>query len=409
MQEAGLHEPDSVIIGQPEFINALNEYLKKFSIHEWKDYLKFCLTNYLSDYMDDKTFMESFNFYNKLLYGFKEPKPRWKRVVEQTDNSLGELVGQVYVKEYLPKGTKEKLKEIGVAIKSIYAKRINGLDWMSPETKKRALKKLNVVVMKLGYPDKWKDLSSMKIDRSSYVHNAIEANKWAFNYVISKYGKPVDRTEWSMTPQTYNAYYNPSNNEIVVPGCDILVPGYENHLADDAILYSIIGFTFGHEITHGFDDQGCKYDESGNLNNWWTLNDSIKFYAKTKTIVNQFNKYIAIDSLHINGEQTQGENIADLAGVMMSYEAFKNTSQYKKHEIISGLNPNQRFFLGYALGWMVNERPEEISTMVRSDVHSPCKFRVNGPLSNLPEFYSAFGIKKGEALWRDDSLRIKIW
>ncbi len=350
----GINEPDSVIIAQPEFIKSLNGYLKKYSINDWKDYLKFNLVNNLSDYLDDKVFIESFNFYSKTLYGLKEPKPRWKRVVEQTDYSLGELIGQVYVKDFLPKGTKEKLTEIGTAIKAVYARRINEIDWMSSATKKRALKKLNAVVMKLGYPDKWKDLSSMKIDRSTYLHNVIEANKWAFNYMISKYGKPVDRTEWNMEPQTYNAYYNTSNNEIVIPGCNILVPGYEHKLADDAILYSIIGSTFGHEITHGFDDQGCKYDEYGNLNNWWTTSDSIKFYAKTKVIVDQFNKYIAIDSLHINGEQTQGENIADLAGIAMSYEAYKNTKQYKNHEIIAGLNPDQTI-LSWLCTWMDGE------------------------------------------------------
>ena len=409
IKEVGLKQPDTVILGQPEFVNALNGYLSKFPIADWKNYLKFHLIINLSNFMDDKTFMESFNFYAKTLYGFKEPKPRWKRVVEQTDFSLGELIGQVYVKEYLPKGTKEKLIEIGSSIKKVYAERIKALDWMSDSTKKRALKKLNALVMKLGYPDKWKDLSSMKIDKSSYLHNSMEANKWAFNYMISKYGKPVDRSEWNMTPQTYNAYYSDSNNEIVIPGCDIITPGYENHLADDAILYAVTGFTFGHEITHGFDDQGCKYDEKGNLNNWWTASDSIKFFNKTKAIVNQYNKYIAVDSLHINGDQTQGENIADLGGVIMSYEAFKNTNQYKKHEIISGLDPDQRFFLGYALGWMVNERPEEIANWVRSDVHSPCRFRVNGPLSNMPEFYAAFGIKKGDSLWKNDSVRVKIW
>jgi putative endopeptidase len=228
--------------------------------------------------------------------------------------------------------------------------------------------------------------------------------------MISKFGKPVDRTEWVMEPQTYNAYYNPSNNEIVVPGCNIIIPGYERKMADDALLYSIIGgSTFGHEITHGFDDQGSKYDEQGNLYNWWINNDSIKFYAKTKMIVKQFNNYIAIDSLHINGELTQGENIADLGGVTMGYEAFKKTSQYKNHEIIAGLNPDQRFFLGYAMAWMINERPEAIANQVKSNEHSPAKFRVIGPLSDIREFYSTFGIKKGDAMWLADSLRVKIW
>ncbi len=328
----------------------------------------------------------------------------------QTDGSLGELIGEVYVKEYLPAGTKEKLLEIGNAIRKVYADRIRQLDWMSEPTKEKALIKLNAMIMKVGYPDKWKDLSSLHVDRTSYVQNVMNANKWEMDYMIAKYGKPVDRTEWEMEPQTYNAYYNPSNNEIVVPGCNILVPGYEKKMADDAILYSIIGgSTFGHEMTHGFDDQGSKYDASGNLHNWWTPEDSAKFFAKTKLIVQQYDGYIAVDSLHINGELTQGENIADLGGIMMGYQAFKQTKQYKNNEIIAGLNPDQRFFLGYALAWMVNMRPEAISTQVRSDPHSPVKFRVIGPLSDMPEFYATFGVKKGDAMWRPDSLRVKIW
>jgi putative endopeptidase len=253
-------------------------------------------------------------------------------------------------------------------------------------------------------------MSSVQFDRSSYVQNVKNANWWGVNHMIEKYGKPVDRTEWDMYPQTYNAYYNPSNNEIVVPGCNILVPGYERKLADDALLYSIIGgSTFGHEITHGFDDQGSKYDSDGNLNNWWEPEDNTKFSDKTKMIVRQFNEYVAVDSLHINGELTQGENIADLGGIMMGYEAFKKTDQYMKQEMIGGLNPEKRFFLGYALAWMINMRPEAIATQVKSNEHSPAKFRVIGPLTDMPEFYEAFGIKKGDAMWRDDNVRVKIW
>ena len=410
IDNAGLRNVDSVVVGQPEFLKALNDYLKKYSIDDWKNYLKYHLVRSLARYLDDKTYLEAFSFYSTILYGVQEPKPRWKRVVEQTDGSLGELIGKVYINEYLPKGTKEKLLEIGNAIKQVYSERIKNLDWMSEATKTKALKKLSVMIMKVGYPDKWKDLSNLEVDRSSYVRNVINANRWEFNYMISKYGKPVDRSEWDMEPQTYNAYYNPSNNEIVVPGCNIIVPGYEHKLADDAILYSIIGgSTFGHEMTHGFDDQGSKYDENGNLKNWWTTEDSIKFYTKTKMIVEQFNNYIAVDSLHINGELTQGENIADLGGIMMGYEAFKKTHQFEDDEEIAGFNPGKRFFLGYAFAWMINERPETIANQVRSDVHSPAKFRVIGPLSNMPEFYEAFDVKEGDAMWRPDSLRIKIW
>ena len=406
----GLHTVDTVVVGQPEFLSALNKYLKTFPLEDWKNYLKYHLVRGLARYLDDKTFLEFFSFYTTVLHGVPEPKPRWERVVGQTDGFLGELIGQVYIAEYLPKGTKEKLLEIGNAIKTVYAERIKKLDWMSEETKVKALKKLAAIIMKVGYPDKWKDLSTLQVDRSSYVRNAMQANTWAFQYNISKYGKPVDRTEWDMEPQTYNAYYNPSNNEICVPGCNIIVPGYERTLADDAILYSVIGgSTFGHEITHGFDDQGSKYDEQGNLNNWWTTEDSVKFYGKTNMIVEQFNGYVAVDSLHINGDMTQGENIADLAGVMMGYEAFKSTKQFKNNEIIAGINPSQRYFLAYAFAWMINQRPEGIASQVKSDVHSPAKFRVIGPLADITEFYVTFGVKQGDAMWRPENLRVKIW
>jgi putative endopeptidase len=410
VDRAGLHNVDTVIVGQPEFLTSLNDYLKSYSLDDWKNYLKYHLVRGLAQYMDDKIFHEAFNFYSTTLRGIPEPKPRWKRVVEQTDRSLGELIGQVYVAEYLPKGTKEKLLEMGQAIKNVYAERIKILDWMSDATKEKALHKLSTIMMKVGYPDKWKDMSTLQTDRFSYVNNVKNANRWRFNFMISKYGNPVDRTEWDMEPQTYNAYYNPSNNEIVVPGCNIIIPGYERKLADDALLYSVIaGSTFGHEITHGFDDQGSKYDDKGNLNNWWTPEDSTKFYAKTKMIVKQFDDYVAVDTLHINGELTQGENIADLGGIMMGYEAFKKTPQYKNHEIIAGLDPDRRFFLGYALAWMVNERPEAVANQVRSNEHSPAKFRVIGPLTDMPEFFTTFGIKEGDPMWRAENLRVKIW
>lgn len=409
LDESGLQKADSIIVGQPEFLTALNGYLKSFLVDDWKIYLKYHLVKGLARCLDDKTSREFFNFYSGTMRGVKEPKPRWKRVATETDNALGDLIGQVYVAEYLPKGTKEKLVEIGNAIKTVFAERIKALDWMSQPTKEKALSKLNAVIMKVGYPDKWKDLSTMQIDRSSYVKNVMSANKWGFSYMISKYGKPVDRTEWDMEPQTYNAYYNPSNNEICIPGCNIIVPGYEGKMADDALLYSIIGATFGHEITHGFDDQGCKYNLQGNLQNWWTPEDSAKFYAKTKMIVSQFNKYIAVDTLRINGELTQGENIADLGGVIMGFEAFKKTEQFKKNGMIGGLTPVQRYFLGYALAWMVNERPEAIANQVKTNEHAPAKFRVNGPISNMPEFFEAFGVKKGDLLWTDENLRVKIW
>ncbi|MCB0475386.1 MAG: M13 family metallopeptidase [Flavobacteriaceae bacterium] len=409
-QELGFSKLDTVIVGQPEFLNAINGYLKSYPLIVWKDYLKLHFLDGVSNYLDDKTYMTAFNFYSKALRGVKEPRPRWKRVVGTTNRMLGDLVGQVYVSDYLPAGTKEKLEEIGNSIKKVYAERIKQLDWMTEPTKEKALHKLDAMIMKVGYPDQWKDLSTLAVDTTSFVQNAMNASKWYTQYNISKYGKPVDRKEWGMQPQTYNAYYNPSNNEIVVPGCNIMVPGYERKMADDAILYAIIGgSTFGHEMTHGFDDQGSKYDEKGNLKNWWTAADSIRFYDKTRMIVKQYDGYVVVDSLHINGDMTQGENIADLGGIMMGYQAFQGTEQYKNDQKIAGLSPDQRFFLGYAMAWMLNMRPAALANQVRSDVHSPAKFRVNGPLSDMTPFYETFDVKPGDSLYRPDSLRVKIW
>ncbi len=406
----GVAKADSVIVGQPEFYKALNTFVKSYTIEDWKTYLKWDLVNSYAPYLNSTIEKQNFKFYSTVMNGVSKQKPRWKRVVGQTDNYLGELIGQVYVAEYLPKGSKEKLLEIGNNIRDVYADHIKKLDWMSEATKVKALNKLSKIVMKVGYPDKWKDMSSMKIDRKSYCGNVIQANIWGYKDMINKYGKPVDRTEWSMQPQTYNAYYNPSNNEIVVPACNIIVPGYEGRMPDDAILYGIIGgSTFGHEITHGFDDQGSQYDENGNLNNWWTPEDLKKFQAKTKLIVSQFNKYTVLGNKHINGEATQGENIADLGGVVMGYEAFKKTAQYKNKEKISNLTPDQRFFLAYGYAWMVNIKDEALASQIMTDVHAPAQFRINGPLSNIPEFYKAFNVKPKNKMYQPDSLRVVIW
>jgi putative endopeptidase len=406
----GAAKADSVIVGQPEFYKSLNELVKKNSIQDWKKYLKWDLVNSYASYLNQSIEQQNFKFYSTVLNGVSKQKPRWKRVVGQTDSSLGELIGQVYVAEYLPKGSKEKLLEIGNNIREVYALHIQKLDWMSDITKQKALHKLNKIVMKVGYPDKWKDMSQLKIDRNSYCSNVMKANAWEYNYMISKYGKVVDRSEWSMNPQTYNAYYNPSNNEIVVPACNILVPGFEGRMPDDAILYGIIGgSTFGHEITHGFDDQGSQYDENGNLNNWWTPEDLKKFHEKTKLIVSQFNEYTILGDKHINGDATQGENIADLGGVVMGFEAFKKSKQYKSKQKISNLTPEQRYFLAYGYAWMVNIKDEALASQIMTDVHAPAQFRINGPLSNNVDFYKAFNINKNDKMFRPEALRVVIW
>ncbi len=400
---------DTVIVGQPEFYKALNAALKNYSIDNWKTYLKWDLYNNYASYLNKEIENQNFYFFSTVMSGINKQKPRWKRVVEQTGNSLGELIGQVYVDEYLPKGTKEKLLEIGNNIRDVYSERIKKLDWMSSVTKEKALAKLSKIVMKVGYPDKWKDMSSVVVDKKSYCSNVMAVNQWSYNYMIHKFGKPVDRTEWNMFPQTYNAYYNPSNNEICVPACNIIVPGFEGRMPDDAILYGIIGgSTFGHEITHGFDDQGSQYDDKGNLNNWWTKEDYSKFKAKTKLIVDQFSKF-KIGDKNVNGDATQGENIADLGGVVMGFEAFKKTKQYKTKEVVGGLTPEKRYFLAYGYAWMVNATQKSLLQQVMMDVHSPAQYRVNGPLANVPEFQKAFNIQPGNPMYQPDSLRVVIW
>lgn len=410
LADMGIPAADTVIVGQPEYFTALNGVIRKYSIEDWKAYLTWNLMDAYATYLTRDIELQHFKFYSTVLNGITQQRPRWKRVVQVTNRYLGELIGQVYVEEYLPAGTKEKLMEIGTAIRDVYADRIRRLDWMSEETKTRALSKLSKIVMKVGYPDKWKDLSALEVDRSSYCANALRANAWMYADRVAKFGNPVDRTEWGMYPQTYNAYYNPSNNEIAVPACNIIVPGFERKLADDAILYAIIGgSTFGHEFTHGFDDQGSQYDENGNLRNWWSEEDRAKFLSKTKKIVDQYNAYTVLDGKHLNGDATQGENIADLGGVVIGYEAFKTTQQYKENQVIAGLSPDERYFLSWAYGWMVHVTNESLARQVMTDVHAPTQFRVNGPLANMPEFHRTFGVKVGDAMHRPDSQQVVIW
>lgn len=410
LSKLGLKNVDSVVVGQPEFFSQLETTLKKVPLNEWKVYLKWTLLNSYAKDLNKKIENQNFYFYSTILDGIKEQKPRWKTIVETTNESLGELIGQIYVVDYLPKGTKEKLLEIGNNIRDIYAEHIKKLDWMSDATKQKAMSKLNKIVMKVGYPDKWKDMSSLEISRNNYLQNMMNIERWEYNFMINKYGKPVDLSEWEMYPQTYNAYYNPASNEIVVPACNIIVPGFEGRMPDDAVLYGIIGgSTFGHEITHGFDDQGSLYDENGNLSDWWTIIDRSRFVARTKLIVEQFNNYVVLDSMHVRGENTQGENIADLGGVIMGYEAFKKTKQGQSKELYYGYTADQRYFLAYAYAWMVNRTDASLAKQIMSDVHSPAEFRINGPLSDVDEFYTAFKIKKGDKMYRDEKIRVKIW
>jgi putative endopeptidase len=281
---------------------------------------------------------------------------------------------------------------------------------MSDSTKDKALIKLKAVSKKVGYPDKWKDFSSLKIDRNSYVQNIMNSNRWWNDYYMNKLGKPVNRNEWEMTPQTYNAYYNPSNNEIVLPAGIFIVPGYMDNELDDALVYGYAGAsTIGHEITHGFDDEGRKYDEKGNLKSWWTKEDEEEFKKRAEVLVQQFNKFTPVDTLHVNGRASLGENLADLGGVLIALDAFKKTDTYKSGRKINGLTPLQRFFLGYSLGWMYQIRNEELASRLLTDVHAPAKYRVNGPFPNVPEFYEAFGIKPGDKMYLPDNERVRVW
>ena len=405
----GIAKIDSVIVGQPEFYTALSNELKATGVDSWKNYLRFHLIQSYSGFMDKASF-DNFFEYRKSLSGAKEPRPRWKRVLDAEEGAMGEALGQLFVKEYFNETAKKRYTDMVEAIRDAYKERISKLTWMSDSTKQKAFAKLAKITKKVGYPDKWKDFSALKIDRSSFVANIQRANQWWHNYNITKLGKPVDRTEWDMTPQTYNAYYNPSNNEIVLPAGIFAVPGYKDEELDDALVYGYAAAsTIGHEITHGFDDQGRQYDEAGNLKNWWNKKDEEEFNSRAKAIINQFSEFNPVDTLHINGNATQGENIADLGGMLLGLDAFRKTEAFKKNEKIAGLSQLQRYFLGYALGWMYQERKERLANQVMTDVHAPAKERVNGPVVNIPEFYEAFGIKKGDKMYRADSLRVNIW
>jgi putative endopeptidase len=330
--------------------------------------------------------------------------------MDAEQGAIGEELGKLFVKEYFTPTAKARYEQIVENVRNAYKARIEKLDWMNDSTKQKAIHKLMAIRKKVGYPDNWKDFSALKIDRGAYALNMMRANQWWSNYEISKLGKPVDRNEWNMTPQTYNAYYNESNNEIVLPAAMMTVPGFKDADLDDALVYGYTGAsTVGHEITHGFDDQGRKFDEAGNLRSWWVAIDTVQFMKRADVLVQQFNKMNPIDTLHINGKATLGENLADLGGILIGLDAFKQTETYKKGEKINGLTPLQRFFLGYSLGWLLEERNERIARQLLTDVHSPAKYRVNGPFPNVPEFYEAFNIKPGDKMYLPDSLRVHLW
>ena len=406
---SGADKVDSMIIGQPEFYTTFSNELKATPLAVWQNYLRLRLISASAPYMDLRAFNDKFE-YRKTLSGATKPQERWKRVLDAEENAIGEALGQLFVKEYFSETAKKRYNDIVEDIRNAYKDRIGKLSWMSDSTKQKAYDKLAKITKKVGYPDKWKDFSSLKIDNGAWVLNVQRANEWWHNYETAKLGKPVDRNEWEMTPQTYNAYYNPSNNEIVLPAGMFSVPGYRDDELDDALVYGYAAAsTVGHEITHGFDDQGRQYDEKGNLTDWWNKKDAQEFSDRAKMIIRQFGEYMPVDTLHINGDATQGENIADLGGILLGIDAFKKSAAYKENKTIAGFTPMQRYFLGYALSWMYIERKERLASQVMTDVHSPAKERVNGPFVNVPEFYEAFNIKPGDKMYRPDSLRVHIW
>jgi len=406
----GIGKLDTIIIGQPEFFTAVEKLLNDYDIDVWKEYLKWNLINETANLINKKFELEHFDFYGKVLTGATEQRPRFKRVLDNTNGLLGEILGMEYVKLYFPPEDKIRTQNLVSNMVDAFAERIKKLDWMSDATKEKALKKLGTMVKKIGYPDVWKDYSSLDISRDSYVNNVLNANNWHFKDEVSKLNKPVDRTEWHMNPQTYNAYYNPSNNEIVIPAAILTIPGKKMSEVDDAFLYGFIGAsTIGHEMTHGFDDQGRLYDSEGNLNGWWTPGDSSKFVVKSQLMIDQFNNFLVLDSMHVNGKATLGENIADLGGLVIGYDAMKKSKDGQDNKIIGGFNADQRYFLGYAYSWAVYSRPETMARRIMTDVHSPPFLRVNGPMANINEFYKAFGMTSSNKMYRDDKIRIQIW
>jgi putative endopeptidase len=401
---------DTVVVGQPEFFRAVEKSLQARPLPEWKTYLRWQLAHTFAAEAGGKFDTENFRFFGTILNGVPTRRPRWKRALNEEERYLGDALGQLYVAQYFSPRTKQRYEKMTEDVFAAFRDRINALDWMSAPTKQRALGKLNAVIRKVGYPQTWKDYSSYDVSRASFLGNVVRGNVWQSDFLNAKLHKPVDRTEWSMTPQTYNAYYNPSNNEIVLPAAIFILPGIADSLVDDAVVYGYAGgTTIGHEITHGFDDQGRQFDERGNLTDWWTPADVTEFNRRAAGIVKQFDQYVATGDIHVNGSATQGENIADLGGMQIAWDAFKKTDQYKRGEKLGGLTPAQRFFVGWSLGWMGQIRPENIAVRVKTDVHAPIFLRAVGPMSNLTPFYEAYGVRPGDKMYRPDSVRVRIW
>ena len=408
-KETGICKSQELNAGQIPFFEGITKVLKKTSLDDQKDYLAFKLLNAASNYLSDDFVNANFDFYGRALQGKEELQPRWKSALAVVNRSLAEAFGQMYVEKYFPASSKEKMLEMVANLQTALGERIADLEWMSDETKAKAQEKLGTFIVKVGYPDKWKDYSSLEIKNDSYWAKICRANVFAHKDIMEDEGQPVDRTKWAMSPQTVNAYYNPTTNEICFPAA-ILQPPFFNAEADDAVNYGGIGVVIGHEMTHGFDDQGRNYDKDGNLSAWWTEEDAEKFNERAKVLVEQYDRIIVLDSLHADGSYTLGENIADQGGLLVSHQAYMNTLKGKETPAdIDGFTHNQRFYIGYANLWAQNLRPQEIMRRTKTDVHSLGKWRVNAALKNIDDFYTAFDIKEGDAMYLSPEERINIW
>lgn len=405
----GISNLNDINVGQPEFLKEISKAINDTPIEVWKDYFKWNLINQSADFLSSDIVNQNFEFYGKTLTGRKALKPRWKRISDLTSSALGELVGQLFVKKYFPPEAKSKMLELVSNLRKSLKQRINQLTWMSEATKQEALAKLDKINVKIGYPDKWIDYSTLDITRESFFQNIMNATKFEMKRQYAKIGKAVDRTEWHMTPQTVNAYYSPNLNEIVFPAA-ILQPPFFNPNADDAVNYGAIGVVIGHEMTHGFDDQGRQYDKNGNLHDWWTKDDADKFTNQVKPLIEQYDSFVAIDTMRVNGALTLGENIADVGGLITALNALKMSMKGKAEpKATEGFTWQQRFFLSYALIWRNNIREEELMNRLITDVHSPGKFRTNGALANINEFYDAFNIKPGGKYYLPPEKRARVW
>jgi putative endopeptidase len=394
-------------VGQPDYFKALDAQLTATSLEDWKTYLRWHVVNDAATALPDKFVMEDFDFRGRALRGAKEIQPRWKRCVQATDRNLGEALGQVYVQKYFPPEAKAHALQMVHNLVAALHDDLPTLSWMGPETRAQAIGKLEAFGVKIGYPDKWRDYSALKIDRTSYLQNELRGSEFEFQRQVNKVGKPVDRTEWGMTPPTVNAYYRSSMNEIVFPA-GILQPPFYDPKADDAVNYGGMGAVIGHEITHGFDDQGSKFDAKGNLKNWWSADDLKNFKERSQCVSDQFDGYLVEGDLHENGKLVLGESIADLGGLAISYAAYEKSLQGKPRPADKdGFTPEQRFFLGWAQVWGANMRMENARLLTNTDPHPLPRFRGNGPLSNMAEFAKAFGCQKGEAMVRGQVC--KIW